>query len=132
MGTSMNVNRQESGNSGSGSTALTFYELEGTINVPANATLYLPLDVGSHRYEIKTVKVTSNPTGKVSIRIEDRPTVGEIMYESLVQSEVHDIVGVPVIDRSGEQRIHTFVTNGGTGTATVRVVIKVIPYAGGN
>lgn len=132
MGTSMNVNRQESGTGGSGSSALTFYELEGTISVPANATLYLPLDVGSHRYEIKTVKVTSNPAGKVSIRLEDRPTGGEVMYESLVQSEVHDIVGVPVIDRSGQQRLHTFVTNGGTDTASLRVVIKVIPYAGGN
>ena len=132
MGTSMNVNRQESGNGGGGSTALTFYELEGTISAPANATLYFPLDVGAHRYEIKTVRITSNPVGKVSIRIEDRPTGGEIMYESLVQSEVHDIVGVPIIDRSGEQRVHAFVTNGGTETATVRVVIKVIPYAGGN
>lgn len=132
MGTSMKVNRQESGNGGSGSAALTFYELEGTINVPSNATLYLPLDVGSHRFEVKTVKVTSNPAGKVSIRIEDRPTGGEVMYESLVQSEVHDIVGVPIIDRSGQQRVHAFVNNGGNDAATLRVVIKVIPYAGGN
>lgn len=132
MGTRMKVNRQESVNGGNGFSALTFYELEGALSVPANATLYLPLDVGSHRYEIKTVKVTSNPAGKVSIRIEDRPIGGEVMYESLVQSEVHDIVGVPVIDRSGQQRLHAFVTNGGTDTATLRVVIKVIPYAGGN
>lgn len=132
MGTSMNVNRQESGTGGSGSTALTFYELEGTINVPANATLYLPLDVGAHRYEVKTVKVTSDPAGSVSVRLEDRPTGGEIMYESLVQAEVHDIVNVPIIDRSGQQRVHAFLTNKGSGSATLRLVIKVIPYAGGN
>lgn len=132
MGTIMKVNRQESGSGGGGSAALTFYELEGTIDVPANATLYLPLDVGAHRYEVKTVKVTSSPSGNVSIRLEDRPTGGEVMYESLVQSEVHDIAGVPIIDRSGQQRLHTFITNGGNGTATLRVVIKVIPYAGGN
>lgn len=131
MGTKMQINRVESG-TGGGSAALTFYELEGTIAVPSNATLYLPLDVGSNRYEVKTVKVTSSPAGKVSIRLEDRPSGGEVMYESLLQAEVHDIVGVPVIDRSGEQRVHAFVTNGGTGTATLRVVIKVIPYAGGN
>lgn len=132
MGTSMRVNRQESGNGGGGTAALTYYELEGTISVPSNGTLYLPLTVGAHRYEVKTVKVTASPASKVSIRIMDRPTGGEDVYESLVQDEIYDIVNVPVTDKSGQQQLHTFVTNSGTGTATLRVVIKVVPYAGGN
>jgi len=133
MGTSMKVNRPETGSGGG--FALTYSELETVISVPAQSTLYAPIDAGVHRYEIKTVRVESETTRELGIQIMDRPTGGDMCYESEVLSiedRIYDIAGVPITDKSGQKKIHAFIQNKSGATANIRVVIKIIPFEGGN
>jgi len=115
-----------------GGLSLTFNELSGIVSIPASGTVYLPLDAGSHRYEVKTVYAKSNKSSKVQVQLKDRANAGFTYYGSLEQAEVHDIVNVPASDKSGEKKVHAFITNSGTETADVEVIIKIIPMSGGN
>lgn len=131
MGTKMSLTRPLA-NTGSGGLSLTFNELSGIIPIPAGGTVYLPLDAGSHRYEVRTVYAKSDKQSKIRIELKDRPTAGFAYYGSREQNEVHDIVNVPASDKSGSKKLHAFITNSGTETVSVEVIIKVIPMSGGN
>ena len=129
MGTTMKVNRSVT-SAGSG-LALTYLELESLIQVPAQATIYVPIVASYHRYEVKTVLVKSTAPSTLGIRIDDRDTNGDKCYESLNEATIYNIVNVPVTDKTGQKKIHAFVSNTGTSSVDVRIVIKLIPFEGG-
>jgi len=131
MGTKMELSRPLS-SGGDSSYTLTFNELTGFVTVPANGSVYLPLDAGVHRYEIKTVYAKPDKAVKVRVELKDRETNGFTYYSTLEQSEVHDIVNVPASDKSGKKRVHAFISNAGGETTTIQVIIKIIPMSGGN
>lgn len=131
MGTRMVLNRPLASSEGGG-LSLTFNELSGIISIPAGGTIYLPLDAGSHRYEVKTVYAKPNKSAKIRVELKDRANAGFTYYGSLEQSEVHDIVNVPASDKGGTKKVHAFITNSGTETVSVEVIIKIIPMSGGN
>lgn len=115
-----------------GSFSLTFSELSGVVTVPANGTVYLPFDTGTHRYEIKTIYAKPNKGVKVKVGLADRDTGGFMYYESNEQSVVYDIANVPAADKTGNKKIHAFISNVGSESVTVSVTIKFIPMSGGN
>lgn len=131
MGTRMALNRPLS-STGGGSYSLTFNELTAVVTVPANGTLYLPLDAGSHRYEVKTVYAKPNKPVKVRVELKDREANGFTYYGSLEEATIHDIVNVPASDKNGNKKVHAFISNAGSDTANIEIVIKVIPMSGGN
>jgi len=134
MGTRMELSRPLSSGGGVGF-SLTFNELTGVINVPANGTVYVPIDAGAHRYEVKTVYVDPDKSVYVSIDLQDRENAGMSYYKSTELEGIHgvyDIVNVPASDKSGNQRLHAFFTNTGNEPTTVHYTIKIIPMSGGN
>lgn len=131
MGTRMELLRPLSSGEG-GNFSLTFSELSGIVTVPANGSVYLPLDAGSHRYEVKTVYSKADKPVKVRLVLKDRNTNGFSYYSSLDQTEVHDIVNVPAADKTGNKKVHAFITNAGSESVNVEVIIKIIPMSGGN
>lgn len=131
MGTRMTLFRPLA-SSENGGLSLTFNELTGLITVPANGTVYLPLDAGSHRYEIKTVYAKPNKSVKVRVELKDRDTGGFTYFSSLEESEIHDIVNVPASDKGGNKKVHAFISNAGGESANIEVIIKIIPMSGGN
>lgn len=131
MGTKMALSRPLVGGDGGGLT-LTFNELNGVIDVPANSSIYLPLDAATHRYEVKTLTATSNKAVKIKVQLKDRFDGGTTYYESLEQEQIRDIIAIPAADKSGQKRVHAFVTNTGSQVAQVQLNVKIIPMSGGN
>lgn len=134
MGTRMELSRPLSSGGDSGF-SLTFNELSGVINIPANGTVYVPIDAGTHRFEVKTVYVNPEKTVYVSIDLQDRESGGLSYYRSIKMKDsngVYDIVNVPASDKTGKQRLHAFFTNTGNEATAVQYIIKIIPMSGGN
>lgn len=131
MGTRMSLSRPLV-DGDQGGLSLTFNELSGIVSVPANGTVYLPIDAGSHRYEIKTVYAKPSKAVKVRIELKDRESGGFTYYGSLEQTLIHDIVNVPASDKDGNKQLHAFISNAGSETANVEIIVKIIPMSGGN
>lgn len=131
MGTRMELLRPLSTGEG-GSYSLTFSELSGIVTVPANGTVYLPLDAGSHRYEVKTIYAKQNKQVNIKVELKDRDTNGFSYYSTGERLIVNDIAGVPAADKTGNKKVHAFITNAGNEPIDVEIVIKIIPMSGGN
>lgn len=131
MGTRMELLRPLSSGSGD-SFSLTFSELSGIVTVPANGTVYLPFDAGSHRYEIKTLYAKQSKPVIIKVELKDRDIDGFSYYSTDLRKVVNDIVAVPAADKTGKKKVHAFISNSGNEQVDVEVVIKIIPMSGGN
>lgn len=131
MGTRMELLRPLSTGEG-GSYSLTFSELSGIVTIPANGTVYLPLDAGSHRYEVKTIYAKQSKPVKIQVELKDRDTNGFSYYSTGERMTVNDIAGVPVADKTGNKKVHAFITNAGNESIDVELIIKIVPMSGGN
>jgi hypothetical protein len=95
------------------------------VDIPAMTTQYVPLDATLNKYDVRTVCLTSNTEDNLTLRISEEALGSRFTYVSNTEKEVYDIVQLPTIDKDLSETLHTWITNGGNGTATCTLEVKL-------
>jgi hypothetical protein len=133
MGTSMKINRSygNGGSTGGGGTTESLQRLiekEMVVTVGANTSLYIPVDVGFDRYEVRTVFVAPYGNTTYVLSMYDKQIDGNIIYRSLEESNTYDIINVPCEDKEGTQVLHCVLENKGSTSVDFRLIIRLTNF----
>jgi hypothetical protein len=128
MGTSMQVNRTF-GSSGSQIESLArLIEKEINITLSSNENLYIPVDVGFDRFEVRTVFVENADFVPYVLSMYDKKEDGNIIYRSLEETATYDIANVPCEDKDGLKTLHMYLQNKSTTQTTFRLIIRLTNF----
>lgn len=125
MGTSMKIEKESNSNGGGSSGSLPqLIEKNATVKIGASSTVYIPVDVDYHRYEIRTINATNVEKADVIISVYDKQVSGSAVYRSLREASTYDIVNVPCQDKDGLKRCHVFIENKSNAEVNVELNMK--------
>lgn len=127
MSTSMEIRRTSSGEGTSGSieSAPRLIEREVTVTLFSSEAKYIPIDVGASKFDIRTILCTNSEENTVEVRISDKRLDGDIIYLSLQEPRIYDILNIPSSDKDGGTLLHLFIENRAPKSSVFRVVIKL-------
>ncbi len=132
MGTVMTTKRFRDDSSGAGSTESLHQLIERVtdVTVDAQAELYVPINIGYDKFELRTISVvqTELPTTYV-LSAYDKQTGGALLYQSLEESATYDIINVPIFDKDNKQTLHLYLRNTGSIATKIHLIVRATNFA---
>lgn len=128
MPTSMEIRRVSSGSGSGGSgpgSVPRLIEREVTLTLVGSELKYIPINVGTDKFDIRTILVTNDSSNLAEVTIKDKQAGGDTVYTSLVESRTYDILNIPSSDKEGNQILHLFVENRASSSSLFRIVVKL-------
>lgn len=126
MGTSMSVHRHYD-TSGDGSSELslhTLVEREVQVEVGPEEILYVPVDVGFGKFEIRTVYAENSENNPTILRIFDKRQNGYAIYQSIEEVSTYDILNIPCQDKDFNNSCHLYIENRSVTPTVYKIVMR--------
>ncbi len=117
-------NWNDIGGGGGGGTS-TLREVSGTITVAANDSVFVHLNTGFNKYDIRSIYATSMISEDIAIEIYNQTNNGTLIYQSLENPVIQDIVNAPCEDKDSTKCIHVKFFNRGTTQTDINYLIYI-------
>lgn len=101
------------------------YEIVHTQILAAGQQVALNLEATMNKYDIRVVSFKADKQGDLQVSMYDKAVDGNLVYQSLVQQSVYDIVNVPCEDKDGTGKLHVVLQSMVAVDATVTLRVKL-------
>jgi hypothetical protein len=101
------------------------YEIVHTQVLAAGQQVALNLEATMNKYDLRTVSFKADKTGDLQVSVYDKAVDGNLVYQSLAQSPIYDIVNVPIEDKDGTGKLHIILQSMSPVDATVTLRAKI-------
>lgn len=129
MGTSMRIDRTFGDSSrGQFESLARLIEKEIKVTLTSNEVLYIPVDVGFDRFEVRTVFVENDTKTNYVLSMYDKKENGNIIYRSLEENKTYDIANVPCEDKDGLKTLHMYLENRSNTETEYRLIIRLTNF----